>query len=177
MPAMAMAASPSPIDDLMLALARVPEARSRFIETKSIAALSEPLTATGTLYYRRPSHLEKITAPPHPEQLVVDGDQLALKEGDKAARVVDLGSQPRLRALVDAIRGTLSGDLALLQRWYRVEMTGSTAAWTLTLTPIDAGVASLIKFIVIQGSGASLRAMRTVQANGDDSRMTIDPLP
>lgn len=169
--------APSPIDELMQALARVTGRRANFIEVKSIAALSEPISTSGTLIYRRPDYLAKITRSPHPEQFVVDGNQLSLAAGSQAPHVIALDSQPRLRALVDAIRGTLSGNLALLHRWYEVSMTGSFAAWRLGLTPIDAGLASLIRFIAIEGSGTTLRAVQTVQANGDESRMAINPEP
>ncbi len=161
----------------MQALASVPARRAQFVEMKSIAALSQPINTTGTLVYRRPSYFAKITAPPHAEQLVVDGDRLWLAEGDQASHVIALDSKPQMRALVDAIRGTLSGDLTLLRQWYQVAMTGQLSAWRLTLTPSDPSVASLIRFIVIDGTGATPHTIRTVQANGDESRMTINPQP
>lgn len=161
----------------MQALAGVPARRAQFVEIRSIAALSRPIHATGTLLYRRPGYLAKITAPPFAEKLVVDGERLWLTEGDQPSHAIDLGSRPRLRALVDAIRGTLSGDLALLRRSYHVAMTGDLGAWRLTLTPNDPAIASLIRFIVIDGAGATPRTIRTVQANGDQSRMTISPQP
>jgi hypothetical protein len=177
MPAAAVANSSAPIDELMQALASVPARRADFIEIKSIAALSQPISANGTLDYRRPDYLAKITAPPHAEQLVVDGERLTLAEGDAAPHDIDLDSRPQLRALVDAVRGTLSGNLVLLRHWYDVGMTGSVAAWRLTLTPTDPGIASLLKFIAIEGTGATPRTIRTVQVNGDESRMTINPQP
>lgn len=161
----------------MQALAAVPARRAQFVETKTIAALSRPISSTGTLVYRRPSYFAKITAPPHAEQLVVDGDRLWLADGNQASQVIELESRPELRALVDAIRGTLSGDLTLLRRWYQVAMTGPLAAWRLTLTPNDPAIASLIRRIVIDGTGATPRTIRTVQANGDESRMLINPQP
>lgn len=177
LPRIAAADSPSPIDSLMQALASVPTRRGQFIETKTIAALSQPITSTGELIYRRPGYFAKITAPPHAEQLVVDGGTLSFTQGNEASRVIDLGSRPQLGALVDAIRGTLSGDLALLRRWYHVAMSGQPAAWRLTLTPNDPSIASLIRFIVIDGTGATPHMIQTVQANGDESRMTINPKP
>ena len=74
--------------------------------------LNRPLRATGRLLYRRPAHLEKITLEPQPESLVVDGNRLTLTEASEAPRVIDLDGEPAIRAMVDAIRGTLSGDLA-----------------------------------------------------------------
>jgi len=157
----------------MQALAGIGARRAAFSETRTIAALSAPISATGTLIYRRPDYLTKITAPPHAEQLVVDGDKLTLAEGTEAPRIISLDDRPQLRALVDAIRGTLSGNLALLHQWYHVTMTGSFADWHLALTPIDPEIASLIRSITIAGSGTNLRMVQTMQANGDKSNMTI----
>lgn len=159
----------------MQALAGVAARRADFIEIKTIAALSQPITATGALIYRRPDYLAKITASPHAEQLVVEGNQLTLTEGNEAPHVIALDSHPRLGALVDAVRGTLAGNLALLRRQYNVTMTGSVAAWRLNLIPVEPGVASLIRLIAIEGTGSTLRTVRTVQANGDESRMMINP--
>ncbi len=177
LPARAADGAPSAIDELMQALARVTARRANFTEIKSIAALSEPIRTSGMLIYRRPDYLAKITRSPHSEQLVVDGNQLSLAEGTQAPHIIALDSHPHLHALVDAIRGTLSGNLALLRQWYEVTMTGSIAAWRLGLTPIDAGPASLIRFIAIEGRGTALRAVQTVEANGDESRMAINPEP
>jgi hypothetical protein len=161
----------------MQRLAQVTESRSSFIEIKSLAALTVPLAATGKLLYRRPAYFEKTTLQPRPENLVVDGDRLTLTEAGETPQVVDLDGQPSIRALVDAIRGTLAGDLPLLRHSYQVSMEGEPAAWHLTLTPIDAGTARLVTRIIIEGTGTTLRFVRTIQPNGDESRMTVNPLP
>jgi outer membrane lipoprotein-sorting protein len=161
---------------LMQMLASVQESNATFTEVKVIASLTRPFQDSGRLRYRRPSHLEKVTVEPLAERLVVDGDRLTLAEGGAAPRVIDLNAEPMIRGLVDAIRGTLAGDLATLQRSYRVSMEGDVAAWRLTLVPIDPSLAQLIVSTTIDGAGASLRGVQTRQTNGDDIRMTITPV-
>jgi hypothetical protein len=161
----------------MQMLAQVQESRANFEEVKVLAMLTRPLRATGRLYYRRPTHLEKVTLEPQAESLVVDGDRLTLTEANDAPRVIDLGSEPAIRALVDAIRGTLSGDLAALRRSYSVAMEGGVSNWRLTLVPTDAGVARLVAHTTLEGAGPGLRLVQTAQANGDEIRMTISPAP
>src|SRR5579859_2127911 len=161
---------------LMQMLASVQESRAAFTEVKVMANLTRPLQDSGRLSYRRPSHLEKVTIEPLAESLVVDGDRLTLTEGGEAPQVVDLNAEPMIRGLVDAIRGTLSGDLAMLRRAYRVSMQGDLAAWRLTLIPTDPRVARLIASTTIEGAGTSLRVVQTTQTNGDDMRMTITPI-
>jgi hypothetical protein len=160
----------------MQMLASVQESQATFTEVKVIANLTRPLQDSGRLLYRRPSHLEKLTFEPSAERLVVDGESLTLTEGSAPPRVIDLNTEPMIRGLVDAIRGTLSGDLAILRRSYQVIMQGDVPAWRLTLVPVDPSVAQLIASTVIEGAGASLRGMQTKQTNGDYIRMTITPI-
>jgi Outer membrane lipoprotein carrier protein LolA-like len=164
---------PRTIADLMHLLAQVVESRSTFTEVKTIAALTVPLYASGELLYRRPDYLEKVTEQPRPERMVVEGDRLTISTASEPSREIDLASQEMIRGLVDAIRGTLAGKLALLQQNYRVEMHGDLTGWRLTLTPTDPAVKLAVSQITIEGIQDSLRFIHTVQANGDESRMTI----
>lgn len=167
--------SPSPIDALMGRLATVPASRASFTEEKTIAALTEPVRSEGWLVYRRPDHLEKTTTGPNRESLMVDGDRLSIIADDQPPRIIELDSEPSLRGLVDAVRGTLSGDLATLRRFYDVAMQGTPAAWRLTLTPRDQALKELLRQVTVDGTGTELRSVRIVQANGDQSLMTIRP--
>lgn len=164
-----------PLAALMARLAAVPERRASFREIRRFAALSEPLVSQGHLFYRRPDHMEKITDWPQPERLVIDGDRLILTEGNDAPRVVPLGAQPELRALIEGMRGPLAGDLAALQRNFDVAGSGTLAAWTLTLTPRDPRTTRLLRGIEITGAEGEIRAIRLTQANGDEQAMQIGP--
>jgi hypothetical protein len=161
----------------MRMLAGVPESSASFAEVKVLAMLNRPLRATGRLLYRRPAHLEKITLEPQPESLVVDGNRLTLTEASEAPRVINLDGEPAIRAMVDAIRGTLSGDLPALRRSYTVTMDGDVPDWQLTLTPTDPGVARLVTRTIIAGAGTEVRLVQTMQTNGDEMRMSIIPSP
>lgn len=165
-------AAEADLDALMARLAAVPGRRAAFTETRRFAALDRPLESTGRLVYRRPSYIEKATDWPERESLVVDGNRLVLTTGQEPPRVVDLGSQPELRVLVDAIRGPLSGDLAALQRAFTVRLDGTMAAWELDLQPLDPRAARLLRRVTVGGAGADVRTV-VLQANGDEQRMTI----
>lgn len=161
----------------MARLAAVPERRARFEEEKRLAALAEPLRSTGRLLYRRPDRLEKITGWPEPESLIVDGDRLVVTSGQEAPRVVDLAAHPEVRAAVDAVRGPLSGDLAALRRSFAVTASGTAASWRLLLIPTDPAAAQLLARVEVDGAGDAPRAVTVEQANGDQDRLTIEPLP
>jgi len=159
----------------MARLASVPERRATFREQRRFAALSEPLLSQGHLLYRRPDYLEKVTDWPSPEQLVIDGDRLVLTEGNEPPKVVPLGAQPELRALVEAMRGPLAGDLPALQRSFEVAGAGDLDAWTLTLTPRDPRATRFLRAVVLTGSGDAIRSIRLTLANGDEQLMQIGP--
>ncbi len=162
------------LDELMGRLARIGERHATFREERRFAALTRPLTSKGWLVYRRPSYLEKTTTAPQPEHLVVDGERLTVTEGNAAPRMLSLDSQPEVQALVDAVRGPLSGDLAALERSYRVQADGRPAAWRLTLTPTDPRVQAMLRTAEIEGADIDVRLVRIIEANGDEQRMDIE---
>ncbi len=159
----------------MAHMAQATQRRASFVEEKRLAALSVPLRAEGTLEYRKPDHLEKITTTPRYESLVVDGNRLVINGNDNdAPHVVELDGQPEIRALIDTIRGALSGDLGLLRRLYDVSGTGTVAGWHIVLRPRDAGIARVVKEVELSG-GADLRVISSVAPNGDTDTLTITP--
>ena len=160
----------------MARLAQAPQRQATFVEEKHLAALDQVLRSAGRLLYVRPAHLEKITTAPQAENLVVDGDRLIISNAQDAPRVVELDDQPEIRAVVDTIRGALSGNLAALQRNYDITGSGSLDDWRLVLHPRTPALAKQVREVRIAG-GADVRSIESVQANGDTDRLTITPVP
>lgn len=160
----------------MAALAAVRESRTSFTEEKELAALTSPLVSRGRLVYVAPAHLEKLTEAPAAESIVVDGDRLTYaKPAEGVRRTLDLDAVPELRGLVEAVRGTLAGDLPGLRRYYSVGLDGDLPAWKLTLVPLDARIRNLLRAVAVEGTGASVARVVTTEADGDVSRMSIAP--
>jgi hypothetical protein len=179
-PLAATAAEPPPpawLGDLMGRLAAITERHETFREERHFAALDAPVITQGRLIYRRPAHLEKITAAPDPETLVVDGDHLTITSGHDAPQSVRLGRRPEVTALVEAVRGTLSGDLGVLESHYRIRAEGGLSNWHLLLQPKDAALQHVLRDIAIAGQGTGIRDIRITQANGDDQAMSIVATP
>lgn len=162
---------------LMAQLAAVPERRASFHEEKRIGALTTPLLSSGTLMYRRPGHLEKLTEAPERESLVIDGDRIVLTIGNDAPRVVPLNVDAGLQASIDAFRAPLAGDLAALSRSFAVQGSGTMAAWRLDLVPTGPAVARLLRAVTVAGAGAMVREVVVTQANGDVQHLTITTSP
>ena len=162
---------------VMAALAAVPRREALFTETKTLAALRAPVRSSGRLSYTRPDRFAKITEWPRPEVLTVTGGHAALSLDGGPARRLSFSEQPALAGLAAAILGTLSGNLALLRRWYHVRLSGGLGGWRLALTPRGKLLAGFVRAVSLRGIGGHVREVRTVAANGDQSLMRIDAGP
>lgn len=170
-PACSMAADWD-VGQLMQSLAKVASGRATFVETKYLAMLDRPLQSSGELVYRAPDHLEKRTLKPRPETLVIDGDTLAIERGSRKLSV-QLQEYPELAGFLDSIRGTLAGDRKALERTFKLKLEGSAERWQLSLSPLDAKMATTIHLIRIAGSRDNVRSIEIIQTDGDRSVMTV----
>jgi len=115
------------LPELMGLLSRQKSGEARFTEQRFVHGLEGPLDARGTLSFEAPDKLVRRTLSPRVETMAVDGNTLTLSRGGRS-RVLTLDSMPELLGLVEAMRGTLNGDGATLQRYFRSTVGGSAAS-------------------------------------------------
>lgn len=162
------------LEKLMRDLGQVRSSKASFVERKYLKVLKAPLELRGTLTYSAPGNLEKRTLGPKPEILTVEGDRLTLESAARnERRTLRLQDYPVLQAFVESIRSTLGGDIAALERFYRVELEGGPAQWRLYLVPRDRQMRKVISQIRIGGIRDRLNLIEVHEANGDRSVMTI----
>ncbi len=157
------------------ALARQKPARAAFHEKKFIALLDRPVEASGELLFTPPDRLERRTARPAPESVVVDGERVTLERAGKRHSLA-LRENPGVAVLIESLRSTLAGDLAGLTRTHSAALDGTPARWRLVLRPLDPAAAALVERIEIGGAQAQVRTVEIFQADGDRSLMTITPV-
>jgi outer membrane lipoprotein-sorting protein len=171
---LAAAAADWGVEQLMQTLAAVKSSQARFVERKHMAILTAPLESSGTLVYVAPARLEKHTLAPRAESLVLDGEDMTITSAEPSRRrMLNLQDYPLIRAFVESIRSTLAGDLPTLTRFYQVELVGSERKWRLTLKPSEPEMQEVVREIRISGESNSIRAIETIETNGDRSVMTI----
>lgn len=163
------------IGDLMQDLAKQKGGRARFSEKKYIAMLDKPVVSSGELLYVAPDRLEKRTLQPKPELVLLDHDTLTVERG-KQKMTLRLSDYPEAIAFVDSIRGTLSGNRAVLERNYGLHLAGNQESWKLTLLPSDQRIATLVTRITVTGNRNQVRSIEYLQADGDRSVMAIEPI-
>ena len=104
------------------------------------SVLDAPVKSSGTLRFVAPDRIEKHTLQPRAESMVLAGDQLTLRQGQRA-RSLALADLPDGGLAINSLRGTMAGDLAALRRGWNVTLFGERRIWTLSLTPLSAAVA------------------------------------
>jgi hypothetical protein len=157
----------------MREFATIRPARLRFAETKYLKMLDRPIEPSGTLSYDAPSRLQKLTLAPKRERMLVEQDKITLETGARPKRrVISITDYQLLCAIIESIRATLAGDLATLERFYRVELEGDADRWRLRLEPADTKTKSVVHVIRISGSGGEI-AVEVEQTDGDRSVMTM----
>jgi hypothetical protein len=162
-------------EQLMGTLSQRRSGEAKFVEQRFVSVLDQTLTYTGTLTFSAPDRLARHTLTPRPESFVVEGNQLTLQRGERVRRVA-LDSVPELAAMVEAMRGTLSGDASALQRYFKPTVEGRASRWTLTLVPLDNRLLGVVRQLRIDGYQAEVRVVELQLADGDRSVMTIEPV-
>lgn len=172
-PVAAQGAAAFDLAALMALLAQRKSGEARFTEERTVTGFDSPLRASGTLSFTAPDRFARQTLEPQRERMEVAGNQVRLERGARV-RQMALDAVPELAALVEGLRGTLSGDGALLRKHFEVRLTGQARLWTLTLTPRDSALAAQVRLLQIVGTGADLRTVELQLAGGDRSLMTVE---
>jgi outer membrane lipoprotein-sorting protein len=162
-----------PLAALMNRLAAIQTVRTHFVERKTLALLIEPLESSGVLYYAAPDRLARHTEKPLETTLVIDGDQLVILDANGSDRL-DLGQSDIARQFVDNFIVLFNGDLAALERRYRVSFEIDDESWQIALTPRDRVVKRLIESVQLIGHGDALQRMQILETSGDRSVTTFD---
>jgi outer membrane lipoprotein-sorting protein len=163
------------VGQLMADLARHKGGKAKFVEKKYISLLDKPVVSTGEMSYTAPDRLEKRTLTPKPELLLLDKELLSI-EREKQKLTINLSNQPEALAFIDSIRGTLTGNRAALEKNYLLHLAGTPDKWVLTMLPSEQKIAALVLRIVVSGSKNQIRSIEYLQADGDRSVLSIEPL-
>ena len=159
----------------MQRLSAVKASTVRFTEVRRLASLTRPLELSGRLSYVRGGRIEKDVESPYRERTSIDADTMVVDPARGEPRRYALRGNPAAWAFVEGLRATLGGDLATLERYYRVSFSGGVEDWTLELAPRDEEMARYVETIAFRGRGAKITSIRVSEAGGNSSAMTLRP--
>ena len=156
-------------------LARNKSGQARFTEERFVTGIDSPLRASGVLSFVAPDRFTRQTLEPLAESMTVEGNTITLKRNGRS-RQMAMDAVPELAALIAAVRGTLSGDAATLEKHFKVRVEGTAARWMLTLVPRDARLATQVRELQIAGLAGDVRSVALWLGGGDRSVMAVAPL-
>ena len=156
-------------------LGRVRSGEATFVETRRIEMLDRTLTSSGRLSFKAPDVFVRETLKPRHEKLAVDGNALTMSLGERS-RTMQLDASPEAAVIVEAIRGTLTGNRAALERLFETRVGGDSRQWTLELVPRDLRLRGQVASVRVLGHESVVREVRVLLADGDQSVMTIEPV-
>lgn len=159
----------------MQRLAQVRSGEATFTEQRQIVQLDQTLVSSGRLSFVAPDSFVRETLKPRREKLAVVGNQLTMSQGSRS-RSTTLDSVPEAMAIVEAIRATLTGNRAVLERHFTAQLDGSAERWRLELVPRDARLRGQVARIRIDGRQEQLREVHIAMPDGDRSVMSIEPV-
>jgi hypothetical protein len=156
-------------------LARVRSGEAVFTEKRRVEMLDRTLESSGRLVFRAPDVFIRETLKPRREKLEVNGNLLTMSMGERS-RTMQLDSAPEASVIVEAIRGTLTGNREALERLFDSTVSGSAERWTLELVPRDLRLRGQVASVRVSGTGPTVREVQVLLADGDRSTMTIEPV-
>lgn len=165
----------------MVKLSEVDYAKLDFVETKKSIFLITDTVLKGTMEYRAPDYIEKLTQSPFKEHVTIDGDVMTIEKipntgKQEAASIVQtysVESHPILKAAIESIRAMLAGNYETLTDTYHVELTGQLEDWQLVLEPKTDEILEYIDAINLFGSDVQIRKVVTIQPDGDESTLEL----
>ncbi len=174
-PTRAVAQAPVGLAELMTTLAQTPAGEALFTERRQIAMLEQTLESSGRLSFEAPDTFVRETLKPRRERVAVVGNQLTLTQGGRT-RTLALDANPEAALIVEAIRGTLTGNRDALERFFKASVSGDARQWRLELAPRDWRLLAQVRSITVSGQAGVVREVQVVLPDGDRSVMTIEPV-
>lgn len=160
---------------LMRMLALIKAGEATFVETRSVAMLDHTLHSSGRLSFEAPDTFVRETLTPRRERIAVVGNLVTMSLGTRT-RTAPLDSMPEAAVIMEAIRGTLTGNREAIERNFSATVSGTPQRWTLVLTPNEPRLRALVVSVRLSGRQALVHEMTVAMADGDRSVMTIEPV-
>ena len=167
------------LDMLMQALSEVNSLKAEFEEVKTLSIFSSDVTVKGWLNYTRPNYIERQIVSPHRELTIIEDDQIRIaheagKEDNNAReQTLSIDVHPAVRTLIESIRATFAGDVAVLKNYYNLMFSGTRENWLLTLEPITEKVKEHVRQVKISGSDRNVTKILTIESDESESEITI----
>jgi outer membrane lipoprotein-sorting protein len=162
------------LDELTALLARVRSGEATFVERREVSVLDRTVMTSGRLSFQAPDTFVRENLKPLAEKVAVVGDTVTMSRGGRS-HTVTLDSVPEAAVIIEAIRGTLTGNREALRKLFETRVGGDAKAWTLDLVPRDVKLRAQVSTIRVSGRQSQVREVLITLPDGDKTTMTIEP--
>lgn len=146
-----------------------------FVETRESPWLTLPVQSTGTMR-SGPNVLEKRVETPRLETWRMLPDRVEWLGPDGTTTKQILFSQsPGLAVLAETLRRVVAGDLANLDRTFRMETRGSHDNWILRMNPRGGDAARYLDHVELEGERGEIRVISVVERQGERTTTRLQP--
>ena len=156
----------------MVQFSLIKSSEAVYEERKRIVFLDSEISQKGRLAYIAPNHVIRELLSPVKEKFEANDDLLTVDRKNKRQQI-SLKSAPAIAAFIESFRGTLSGNLELLRRYYTVGYSGTLESWKLLLVPTQKEMKRHVSKVVIQGKSTDIGVVEVHEQNGDWSRLVL----
>lgn len=149
--------------------------RGQFEQQKNVVGFKRPLVSHGDFLLWREHGVLWHTAQPFDSTLALRRDSLSVTQADgRGGYSMDAAREPGLRAVNGMLFALFSGDVASLQKQFRIEgELNGAQGWRLTLTPSSAALAQVFQRIELEGD-RYVKRVKLDEASGDASLIRFD---
>ncbi|WAD28550.1 outer membrane lipoprotein carrier protein LolA [Pseudomonadaceae bacterium T75] len=144
--------------------------RGQFVQQKHLRALPLPLVSRGQFVLAREHGLLWSLQQPLQQDYRISGSGIAQRTPSGWESTDQQPAAARQNRLFLAVLG---GDAEALQRDFQLELLGTSADWTLTLTPRSKLLQQIFSAIHIQG-GATARRIELLETQGDSTLLLLE---
>ncbi|HSP97411.1 MAG TPA: outer membrane lipoprotein carrier protein LolA [Candidatus Dormibacteraeota bacterium] len=171
---LATAAQAAPCDSTAACLAALAAAQAstqsvdaRFVQTKHLSLLDEPLVSTGRFRFRRPDHVRLDVETPRPSTILIAGRSVTIP-GLPASEQQALADSP-MAAMFTELGAVFAGNLERAPAHFTIDARAAGDAIEVTLTPTAPDYQRLFRTIALRFAGPEtiIEWMRLDDALGD----------
>lgn len=140
---------------------------ARFVQTKYLSLLDEPLVSTGRFRFRRPDHVRLDVETPRPATILIAGRSLTIPGLTETERQAVAGSP--MAAMFTELGALFAGTLDRAPAHFAIEARAVGDAIEVTLTPTAPDYQRLFRAIALRFAGpeTTVQSMRLDEALGD----------
>lgn len=152
-----------------------PRYSARFVQTRTLPALSRPFVTRGSVEVGADGSVEWRIAEPLVVSYRIDASGMTERRADGVERHIDASRAPWLGIIGDAIRALLRMDRGPLAERFEIVEREVAGVTELELTPRDAQLARGLERILVRGSGRRPDSVRIDQAAGARIEIEFSP--